>query len=181
MTGRRAWAVAAAGVVAGATSIALGARWSVSLPGTSIPQTAQTLAVVLAGAVLGPRSGAAAAGLYVVLGVLGVPVFAGKTAGLDRLLGPSGGYLVGFVLAAALVGEWRRRGGNRTVALGFAGAALAHAVVLGAGWSRLALTLGAGPSFLQGVAPFVLGAGVKSAIAAAVLRLPMFARARRRS
>ncbi|MFN3337582.1 MAG: biotin transporter BioY, partial [Thermomicrobium sp.] len=87
-------------VVAGSLATALAARVSIPLPFTPVPITGQTFAVLLVGAVLGSRRGAASMALYVVQGLAGLPVFAGGKAGLAVLLGPTGGYLVGFIAAA---------------------------------------------------------------------------------
>ncbi len=89
-------------VAAFAAATAVGAR--LEIPHDPVPYTLQTLVVLLAGAFLGPVNGAASQILYLVSGVLGAPVFAGGTFGLARLLGPTGGYLLAFPLAAAVVG-----------------------------------------------------------------------------
>jgi biotin transport system substrate-specific component len=89
-------------VVAFATATAAGAR--LEIPHEPVPYTLQTLVVLLAGAFLGPVNGAASQILYLASGLLGAPVFAGGTFGLARLLGPTGGYLLAFPLAAAVVG-----------------------------------------------------------------------------
>lgn len=160
-------------------AVAVAARVEVALPGTPVPQSLQTLAVVLAGALLGPRRGAGALALYVLAGAVGVPVFAGGASGVDRLTGPTGGFLAGFVAGAAVAGAWTRRSGGRprewswiqAMAWSFAGMALAHAVILAAGWGRLALALGGGSAWQQGVSPFLVGGIVKAAMAAAALTL----------
>lgn len=158
-----------AGAFVGAAAIAVAALLDTTLPGTTIPQTAQTLAVVLVGGVLGARMGAISAVLYVVLGVVGVPVFAGGEAGLERLAGPTGGYLVGFGFAAATAGWWVASG--RALGLGWAvgGMVIAHVEILVLGWAWLSLQIGAGAAFGSGVAPFILGAVVKSVVAGVVL------------
>ncbi len=89
-------------IVAFAAATAAGAR--LEIPHEPVPYTLQTLVVLLAGAFLGPVNGAASQVLYLASGVLGAPVFAGGTFGLARLLGPTGGYLLAFPLAAAVVG-----------------------------------------------------------------------------
>src|SRR2546428_3095822 len=91
-----------------------GARISVPLPFTPVPGTLQTLAVLLAGALLGARAGAASQAVYLFMGVAGLPVFALPGAGPGYLLGPTGGYLFGFIAAAFVVGSLlaRRRGGG---------------------------------------------------------------------
>jgi biotin transport system substrate-specific component len=102
-------------VVVGSALIALGAQIAVPLPFSPVPVTGQTFAVLLVGASLGSRLGAASVTLYVLEGLAGLPVFAGGTAGLARLGGPTGGYLVGFVFAAAIVGALAERGWDRRV------------------------------------------------------------------
>ena len=82
----------------------------VSIPVGSVPITLQTLAVMLAGAVLGPWKGALSVIVVLVLGAVGLPVFAGGTGGLASFLEPAGGYLLGFVLGAALTGLVMRAG-----------------------------------------------------------------------
>lgn len=83
---------------------AFGVMPAIPLAGVGVPVTLQTLAVILAGMVLGPLRGFAAAGLYVIVGLIGLPVFADFSGGLGVLVGPSGGYVVGFPFAAALAG-----------------------------------------------------------------------------
>ena len=84
--------------------IALGAQIAIPLGFTPVPVTLQTLAVLMAGCLLGSSRGALAVIAYVTEGCAGLPVFSGGTGGISHLLGPTGGYLVGFVAAAYLVG-----------------------------------------------------------------------------
>lgn len=159
----------------GVFAVALAARVDVALPGTPVPQSLQTLAVVLVGAYLGARGGGGALLLYLAAGAAGLPVFAGGSAGAAHLIGPTGGYLVGFALAAAFVGWLSDR--DRLVGRGFLGRtprafalmALAHAVMLGLGWARLSLELGASGAYGAGVAPFLGGGLIKSGIAAGIV------------
>src|SRR5262245_41782242 len=81
-----------------------GARVSVPIPFTPVPATLQTLAVLLAGAFLGARAGAASQTIYIMMGIAGLPVFALPGGGPAYLLGPTGGYLAGFVAAPFIVG-----------------------------------------------------------------------------
>lgn len=149
-----------------------GAQIGFTLPGTEVPQTAQTFALLLIAALLGPRRGGAAVAAYLVLGAAGLPVFADGASGFAVLTGPSGGFLLGFLPAALLAG-WAARhatvrfaGWPRRLTVLLAAFLSAHAVVLLCGWSRLALTLGGSEAFAAGVAPFVGGALAKSAAAA---------------
>ena len=99
-------------VVAFALLTALSAYVAVPIPGTQVPVTLQTLVVVLSGALLGPGLGAAAQATYLTAGMLGAPVFSGGAAGLGWLFGPTGGYLLAFPAAAAVVGVLAGRGGT---------------------------------------------------------------------
>jgi biotin transport system substrate-specific component len=158
-------------VLAAVASVALGAQVDVAIPGTPVPQSLQTLAVVVAGGLLGARRGAGALALYALLGAAGLPVFAGGASGVERLVGPTGGFLAGFVAAAALAGAWRERGWCARFVPALGGMLLAHVVILGAGWGRLALLVGAGAAWQQGVAPFLAGGVLKAAAAAGLLRV----------
>ena len=155
------------GLVMGAAAIALGAHVAAPLLGTDVPQTAQTLAVLLVGILLGRVWGPAAVVLYLVAGALGLPVFADGKSGADVLAGPTAGYLAGFVVAAWMAGEWVRRGLGRNFGPAVAGMLLAHGAILLLGWARLAMLLGADRAFSGGVAPFLAGGAVKSLLAAA--------------
>ena len=149
--------------------IAVSARVSATIPGTSVPQSAQTLAVVLAGAFLGGRDGTLALVFYLLAGGLGVPVFADGAAGWPHLAGATGGYLVGFVLAAAVVGWFADRGYMARPRTALAAMLLGHLVILCLGWLRLAASLGLTDAFTGGVTPFLSGGLAKSVLAAAVV------------
>lgn len=98
----RSLVLQAAWIAAFAVAAALAAQWQI--PHSPVPYTMQTLIVLLAGAFLGPRNGALSMLVYLAAGAVGLPVFAGGGFGLARLIGPTGGYLAAFPLAAALVG-----------------------------------------------------------------------------
>lgn len=152
-----------------ALAIAASAQVAFPLPGTPVPVTGQTFAVLLGAAALGARRASFGALLYAVVGLLGVPWFAG--GGPHTL-----GYVVGFVLAGALVG-WSARAGRLGSLLGSAGAMLAgNAVIYLAGVAGLMLVLGldAPTAVATGVVPFLVGDGVK--IAAATVLLPVVQR-----
>lgn len=158
-------------MIAASLLIALAAQVAFPIPFSPIPLTLQPLAVLLVGAVLGPVRGAAAATLYLLEGLAGMPVFAGGRAGLPVLLGPTAGYLYAFP-AAAFIAGYANRNILRTAALMVAGIVVIH---LG-GWSWLAGVFGAGesPAFAAGVRPFlindVLKAGIATSIAVALHR-----------
>jgi len=134
-----------------------GAKIAVPLPGTPVPATLQTLAVLLAGAFLGARAGAASQAAYLFMGMAGLPVFALPGAGPAYLLGPTGGYLFGFVASAFAVG-WllsvRRGCGVYGSALIFLlGAAMIHA--FGLAWLSVFLRDPAA-ALRAGLVPFVV-------------------------
>lgn len=164
---RRSLVGAVLGAVLGVAAIALGARLSVALPGTPVPQSAQTLAVLLVGGLLGPIWGPISVVSYLLAGVCGLPVFADGASGAKVLAGPTAGYLVGFVVAAWWMGWCRDRVDSYSHWL-LAGL-LAHAVVLGFGWARLAMSVGGPGAVEAGVSPFLLGGLWKSLAAAVVL------------
>ncbi|MEO0345855.1 MAG: biotin transporter BioY [Pseudomonadota bacterium] len=152
--------------VAWAAAISIAARFPIALPGTDIPQTAQTLMVLLAGGIGGLTVGTLAVGIYVCAGALGLPVFADGASGLDVLLGPSGGYLIGFWFAAGLTGYAADRGMLHRWVPAALTMILAHVAILAVGSILLAARVGFVAAWFNGVAPFVLGGVVKSLIAA---------------
>jgi biotin transport system substrate-specific component len=176
----RARSHAAASVAAGVLLVALASQLAIPLPGTPVPMTLQPLAVLLVGGLLGRRRGAAALVVYLLLGAAGLPVFTPfGTPGLLRLFGPTGGYLLAFPFAAAVVG-WvtaRRAGWAGLVAGPFAGMLAIH---LGGMAQLLALTGSVRAALAVGAMPFVLGDTLKVLVAAMALRRSIpFARALR--
>lgn len=161
-TGRLA---AVAVVIAGAAVIGLCAQVAVPLPGTPVPFTLQTFAVLVVAAALGPGRGVGAVALYVGAGVAGVPWFA------PIATGATAGYLLGFVVCAVLVGGLARRGLDRRVVTTVAVLAGADALVLLAGATGLVVALGLTPAqaVAAGITPFLLGETVKVAAASVLL------------
>lgn len=165
---RGVWSVAL--VIAGSLLVAASARMAMPLPFTPVPVSMQSFAVLLVGALLGPRRGAAALVLYLAQGAAGAPVFAGGLGGAHMLLGFTGGYLVAFVPAAALVGWLAARGWDRSFRMTTAAMALGTAIILIIGTAWLAVILGsAQAAIMGGVVPFLPGAAFKIALAAAIL------------
>ena len=142
---------------------AAGAYLIIPLP--PVPVTLQTFFMALAGALLGARLGAMSQVVYVLLGIIGLPVFAGGKAGLGVLLGPTGGYLVGFVAGAWLIGRLLQAGGRPGTARIAAAVAAGYALVYAFGVAGLFLI--ARLSLLEalsvGVAPFLIGDVLKVA------------------
>ena len=153
----------------GVVVVALSARATATIPGADVPQSAQSLAVLVVGSLLGARDGALTLTAYLIVGGIGVPVFAGGGSGWAHFLGPTAGYLLGFVAAAAAAGRLADRGLLRRFGPAIAVMICGHALILALGWLRLAWMLGATPAFWQGVAPFVMGGMLKSLVAAVMV------------
>lgn len=158
-------------VVGFAVLIGLSAQWAFPIPGTPVPVTGQTLMVLLGGAALGMRAGAASTLLYMAMGAFGLPFFAGGESGFDTFLAPSAGYIVGFVAAAAFVG-WlseKRQAANTfsTMVTAFLGGSL---IIYAFGVAGLIFNAGMTlpEALANGVYPFVVGDVIK-ATAAGVL------------
>lgn len=167
----RTRAVTASLVVGFALLTALLAQVTIPLWFTPVPITGQTFSVLLAGAVLGWRAGAASMSLYWLLGVTGLPFYAEARGGWDVATGATGGYLVGFVVAAALVGYLAERRQDRSVVSALA-AFLAASVVIyvfGLAWLAHSLDVGTARAMELGLAPFVLGDLAKVALAGVTL------------
>jgi biotin transport system substrate-specific component len=165
-------AVASTVVVLSGALLTAGAA-QVSVPIWPVPITGQTLAVLLVGSALGARRGALSMLVYALLGVVGLPVFADGSAGVGVLVGPSGGYIVGFVAAAALVGWVAERFGDRPLRNALLSFALGTVVtfVTGMAWLAVALGLDLQQTLQYGLYPFVLGGVVKTLIGAGVISL----------
>ncbi|GAA5528458.1 biotin transporter BioY [Herpetosiphon gulosus] len=152
--------------------VALTAQIAIPLPWTPVPITGQTLGVLLTGAILGPRRGALAILLYLVEGLAGMPVFAGMTSGLAKLLGPTGGYLLSWPLAAVLVGWLAQRGWDRRIPTALAMFCFGNILIyaIGASWLNIYKdTFGQISVMWAGVYPFLPGDALKIVIAALVL------------
>ncbi len=139
------------------------------VPFYPVPMTLQTLVVLLLGAALGARLAAAAVALYLIEGLAGLPVFAGALAGPVYMAGPTGGYLVGFLAAAALVGFAGDRRWDRTWLRLLGVMTLGHAIVFALGFAWLAVLIGAERAYTAGVAPFALATIVKTLLAVALV------------
>jgi biotin transport system substrate-specific component len=161
--GRRAFAVGTAALV-----VAASAQVTVPVPLSPVPMTLQPLAVLVVGGLLGPLLGGMALGLYLALGLLGLPVFAGGGAGIVHLLGPTGGYLLAFPAAAAVAG--RLAGATPRLGPVLLGCALAMVVIHAGGAAQLAV-LGGDPGLALrvGFVPFLTGDLLKVGLAAAVI------------
>ena len=155
-------------VLAGAVFVGLAAQVSFPIPGTPVPVTGQTFAVLLAGAALGWQRALASMALYLVAGAAGMPWFADGSSGTAAV---SFGYIIGFVLAGSVVGWLASRGGDRTpprtVLTMTLGTLLIYAV--GVPYLMAKLNVGLGKAFDLGVQPFLVGDGLKVLLAAGLL------------
>lgn len=140
-------------------------------PLSPVPVTLQTLFVMMAGLVLGPRAGIKAVALYLLAGLAGLPVFAGGKGGLAVLIGPTGGFLVGFLITAAICGLAKKTPPRPFWALiAYCVAATAATLLFGMVWLAKSLDIGLPKAFAVGVLPFLPGAALKIAAAAAICR-----------
>lgn len=154
-------------VVAGAGLTGLAAQVAIQTPLSPVPFTLQTLAALLVGATLGSARGVMSMVVYLAAGVAGVPWFAAGSHGL----GATFGYIVGFVVAAAVVGALARRGSDRRVLTTVLLMAVGSAVIylIGASWLAVSLNLSPATAFRLGVLPFLVGDALKAVVAAIAL------------
>jgi len=159
-------------VLGAAALTALAAQWEIHLPFTPVPITGQTFAVLLTGAALGMTLGAAGQLLYVAAGAFGLPVYAGGAAGWEEArAGGTTGYLVGFIVAAAVVGYMAERRQDRTFPNMFTAFILGSFVIYFFGVIGLMLTfdMTVNEAIVAGVVPFVIGDLIKAAAAGLLL------------
>lgn len=165
----------AALILIGAGFVALLAQ--LEIPLWPVPITGQTLGVIVVGATLGAWRGAAALTTYMLVGLAGLPVFAGFTGTVAALGKPSFGFIVGFIFSAFVAGWFAERAWDRKPALAFAGFAIASVIPFLFGVPYMAFILnavmGAGMDFWQilavGVVPFLLGGVIKAGLAALII------------
>lgn len=157
-------------VLAVVGSLILWASAKVQVPFWPVPMTMQPMVVLLIGALYGPGLGVATVLLYLAEGAVGLPVFAGTPArgiGIPYMLGPTGGYMVGWLLAAALAGWVVARTHRALPILAALTAGMALIYVCGFAW--LATAIGVEAAFAKGVVPFVLGDALKIGLATAII------------
>ena len=166
----RSLAVDAGLVLAGAALTAGLAQ--VAIPLWPVPITGQTLGVLLVGASLGATRGSISMVVYALAGLVGLPVYSDHTAGAAVLLGPTGGYIVGFVLAAAFTGWLAERRWERRFLAGMLAFVAGSVVVflVGLPWLKVSLGLTWSQTLAAGLAPFIIGGIIKAVVAALALR-----------
>lgn len=153
-------------IVAGACALTISAKLQV--PFWPVPMTMQTFVVVLLGVLLGASRGMSSVGLYLAVGAAGLPVFA-SGGGLAYFSGPTAGYLIGFLLAAGLVGRLAQAGWDRRPWTCVLAMAAGHAVIFALGVAWLSVLFGAAKALEAGLYPFLLGACLKLSLAAMLL------------
>jgi biotin transport system substrate-specific component len=158
-------------IVLAAALTAAAAQVSVPVPGSPVPVTGQTFAVLLTAAALGPLRGLAAQVLYLAAGAAGLPVFADAGHGPGVVFGATGGYLAGFLVAAVITGYGARRGADRSPWRTLLLFVLASAVIylIGTTWLCLDTGMSASAGIAAGVTPFLPGDAVKALLAAGLL------------
>jgi biotin transport system substrate-specific component len=155
-------------VVAGALFVILCAR--IYIPVLPVPFTGQTFGVLLVGGALGFRRGLAALLLYLAIGAIGVPVYSEGRAGIAVIQGATGGYLVGFVIAAAVVGRLAELGWDRRIGGALAMMAIGTAIIyaIGVPWLKVALGLSWPDAVAGGMTKFLIWDAAKLAVAAGI-------------
>lgn len=141
----------------------------IALPIGPVPITFQVVFCLLAGALLGARYGALSQILYILLGAIGLPVFAGASGGIGKLAGPTGGYLFSFIVAAFIIGKLTEARNYKLLGMALS-MFLGLIIIYGLGTTQLALVLhmSAKKAIMTGVAPFLVLDLIKLGVAAAV-------------
>lgn len=158
-------------IAAGAGLTAIAAQ--VSIPLWPVPITGQTLAVLLVGSILGALRGTLSMVLYAILGIVGLPVFSDASHGVGVILGPTGGYIIGFIFAAALTGWLAQRAWDHRIIGAFLSftAGTVITFVIGLPWLAATLHLSLEQTLQAGLYPFIAGGAVKALLAAGIVRL----------
>jgi biotin transport system substrate-specific component len=152
-------------------SLFIAASAQFAIPIGAVPITGQTFAVLLTGALLGSRLGAAAVIAYLIEGAVGLPFFAGGGGGILRFLGPTAGYLVAFPAAAFITGAFAEHGWDKRYPTAVAAMAIGSLIIFLGGWAWYAVLTNTPPvaAFKLAVLPYLVGDVIKIALAAAVL------------
>ena len=157
-------------IVLGSLLLAALAQIQIVLPFTPVPITGQTFGVLLIAAALGSKRGATAMLLYITEGALGLPFFAGGTSGLGILTGATAGYLVGFIVAAYVIGQLAERGLERNVRTSLIPFLVGTVIIYVCGVTWLSIVLGSlNKAITLGVLPFLIGDALKLIAAGLVL------------
>ena len=155
-------------IVVGTAFVAITAQ--IVIPTTPVPFTAQTFGVLTVGAALGFRRGALALLLYLAVGAAGLSVFAEGSSGVAKILGATGGYLIGFTVAAAIVGRLAELGWDRHIGGSLAAMAIGTAVIyaIGVPWLKVTLGIPWETAVAEGMTKFLLWDAAKLIVAAGI-------------
>ncbi len=156
-------------VVTGSILIALAAQFYFPLPFSPVPITGQTFAVLLLAALYGHNRGGLTVLTYLILGIAGRPVFASGAFGIATIIGPTGGYLVGFLPAAYIVGLLSKKGWDRKVWTTATSMIIGNVIIYLAGITWLSRFVGWDNVLQTGLIPFLIGDGAKIALATLLL------------
>ena len=158
-------------IVLGSLFVAALAQVEIPLPFTPVPITGQTFGVLLVGAALGSKRGALSLALYLAEGIIGLPFFAGGAHGLSVVIGATGGYLIGFIAAAYIIGLLAERGLERNARTSFIPFLAGTVIIYTCGITWLSIVLGSfSKAVALGMVPFLIGDVIK--LLAATVALP---------
>jgi len=168
-------------IAIGAALIFASSRVSIPVPGSAVPITGQTFGVLLVGGALGFRRGLASIGLYVLIGLVGLPFFAESKGGVAVILGARGGYIVGFLVAGSLVGRLAELGWDRRIVGALGAMAIGNVVIyaIGVPWYMAVADLDLPTGIAKGLTPFLLGDAIKLILAAVAFPLAWWVVGRR--
>ena len=157
-------------IIAGSLLVAALAQITIPLPFTPVPLTGQTFGILLIGAALGSKRGLASMILYIGEGALGLPFFAGGASGWHVLVGATAGYLLGFIVAAYIIGLLAERGLERNVRTSFVPFFVGTLIIYFFGVAWLAIVIGSfSKAIVAGLLPFIIGDIIKLILAALTL------------
>jgi biotin transport system substrate-specific component len=156
-------------IAVGALLIFASAKVSIPLPNNPVPITGQTFGVLLVGGALGFRRGLMSIGLYILIGLVGLPFFAEGKGGVSVILGATGGYLVGFLVAGSVVGRLAELGWDRRIVGALGAMAIGNVIIylVGVPWLMAVAHYDLATGIAKGLAPFLLGDAIKLILAAA--------------
>ncbi len=152
-------------VIAGTLLIIASAKVYIPLPFTPVPITAQTLSILFVGSMLGSRLAPLSVIFYLLLGIVGLPIYAESASGIQYLLGPTAGYLVGFIFASYFVGKLSEKGWDRSLVKSLPIMLLGQLLVFVPGLLWLSTFVGLENVLAKGFYPFVIGGLVKTLLA----------------
>lgn len=160
-------------IMGGVGFLTLMAQVAIPVPGSPVPVTGQTLAVLLIGTTYGARLGVSTFAIYLLAGIAGAPVFAGSTHGFEKVIGATGGYLVGMFVASFILGYLADRKADQKFKTSFPALFFGDAIIFffGLTWLHLSLDLSWSATFAAGLTPFIFGELLKIAITATSLPL----------